>query len=181
MSAVETEKETSGGYLYQNGAGEIGHLADKLEDFPYRIDPGKAPLICKVRPYAITSTGLDAIERRRVELEIEQDQIDRLKKEKGKIEIDLLLDSEYDPDAEPEVLRRINAKLAELESHPTPVSLIAESFFMRVVHSWPFTNLGEPVPLSVEGIMSLPPLLLGDFREQLTSFLSLETRKKKKR
>lgn len=163
---------------------ELGGRAEIIEDFYWRIDEGSKPELLRVRPHVIARQELANIDRVVAEAGVYREQVNLLIAKRAPLETEIFMESlDKKSDAETNAqrkLRLLNAKIAELEQHPSPAAIMAELFFTRVIVSWPFTLNGVPVPLTVEGVQSLDPIFLDSLRDDLVDFFYGETRKKNK-
>jgi hypothetical protein len=168
------------GHAPHNSVGDIGQLKDKLETFAFRLDEGKAPVQMKIRSFIMDGLEIDRIANEAVKLDAGHKELSLLISKRVDIEVETYSDINYDPAYPDARLIRIDKRIAELKKLQTADQYEAEYFFCRLIDSWEFTDEGEPVPITVDGVLSLSVRMRAKLKKDLVSFLSLENQGKRK-
>lgn len=158
---------------------EMSTQADIVETFYFRRVEGEAPIEMKVWPHRADWTTINIIDDLMADAANVHAKLNKLRRKR-----DLFDPDDYASESALEEARveqeRIARQISELEKTPKPLEIACDELFLKVIKQWPLTWEGELIPLTREGVMKLSNITLTRLREQLTSFLSPEERKKKK-
>ncbi len=156
---------------------EVGGRAAITQEWFWKVDGKGTQLRFLIRPYVINQFDLGAwqgaINRASNDYTEAQDEIAELSKRRGRLRAELKIaeiDGE-DASAIAAKLSVIDGRINELERVPSPLLVIAERFLLRVIAEWEFTNNGQPVPLTVEGMLSLDAQIFTRLQDDLLNFL----------
>lgn len=169
---------------------EIGGRAEIVEPFYWRLDEGSAPEKFLVRPYALNQARIQEIDQLAIQADENAAECNALKAERGPMRAAVRMEAirrggrSLEPDEDESEaarsLRLLNERIAELEAMPTRRQVVAQHYYIPIIKEWTLTIDGVPVPLTVEGIAQLDPVLLGKLRMDLDDFFFGDKRMKKK-